>query len=147
MTGYVYLMRRADGAWKIGFSANPHARVAGLQAQFKMPVRFVRQWKHANARKVESMVHRLLAGRRDTLGGGRESYRATRRLMVETIKQAVACGGVPARSIRPKAQRPPMADVAWKPVMTLPQMAEEYGATDEMCAAYTKRLVELGFRA
>lgn len=55
--GFTYLMRRADGLFKIGFSANPEKRRVAIQSNVGMPVEIIHLAEFDDARTNEKVAH------------------------------------------------------------------------------------------
>lgn len=89
--GFVYIMLRADGLWKLGSSVNVVNRNYTLQSHFGQPLQIRMTWMMGNvaAVTVERVAHRLLSSYRINGFVGREVYRATRRQLVDAVEAAI----------------------------------------------------------
>ena len=85
----VYLMLRADGVWKIGFSVRPKHRRYHLKRMFRQEIVIHKTWPHEEARHVESIVHRSLSEYRVQGEASREIYRATEEVVCAAIEDAI----------------------------------------------------------
>lgn len=92
---FVYLMRRADGRWKIGFSCDPQARSTFLQTEFRQRFTVVRTWQRADAYRVEQIAHRLLRLHLDLATPGRETFKCSRTAALAAIKEAIRIADTP----------------------------------------------------
>lgn len=59
--GFVYLIARSDGLVKIGYSADPLARLSSLQVAHTEPLRLLAMIPRANPRKTEGELHETFA--------------------------------------------------------------------------------------
>lgn len=99
---FVYLMRRQDGVWKIGFSSDPKARRRQLRQHFKQQIAIVYLWQRADAYRVEQLAQRLLRLYLHLPTAGRESFKAPRDVVMAAIEEAlrIADTPIPAKSTR-----------------------------------------------
>lgn len=93
---FVYLMRRSDGAWKIGFSCDPTARRQALRHEFGVSFKIVKVWQREDAYRIERVSQRLLRLYRDNAVDGRETFRAKRKIIMEAIEEAIRRADVKA---------------------------------------------------
>lgn len=86
---YVYLAKRQDGVYKIGFSANPMKRMKDLQAQFRKRFRLAKTWQRKDAFRVEKFAHKLLREKLHLGSEGWETFKAPRKVLVAAIEEAI----------------------------------------------------------
>lgn len=86
---FVYLAKRADGVWKIGFSEKPKDRMIGLRNEFGMKFRLVKAWAHPLAYQVEKKAHRILRLKTHLASRGWESFKAPRKVVIAAIEEAI----------------------------------------------------------
>lgn len=86
---FVYLMRRQDGVYKIGFSANPKQRANDLRGQFKKTFKIIATWQRRDAYRVEKFAHRLLKTKLHLSSDGWETFKAPRKVILAAIEQAI----------------------------------------------------------
>jgi Meiotically Up-regulated Gene 113 (MUG113) protein len=86
---FLYLMRREDGVYKIGFSANPKQRVLDLRHQFKKRFKIVQTWQRRDAYRVEKFVHNILKKRLHLESEGWETFKAPRKVVIAAIEEAI----------------------------------------------------------
>lgn len=86
---YVYLARRSDGVYKIGFSANPQRRMKDLRTDFGKKFKLVKAWQRSDAYRVEKTAHRLLRLKTHLASAGWETFRAPRKTIIAAIEEAI----------------------------------------------------------
>ncbi len=86
---FVYLMRRSDGAWKIGFSCDPEVRRHALRQEFRVSFKIIKVWQREDAYRIERVSQRLLRLYRDNAVDGRETFRAKRAVIMAAIEEAI----------------------------------------------------------
>lgn len=86
---FLYLMRREDGVYKIGFSANPKQRVLDLRHQFKKRFKIVQTWQRRDAYRVEKFAHNILKKRLHLESEGWETFKAPRKVLIAAIEEAI----------------------------------------------------------
>lgn len=88
---FVYLMRRSDGSWKVGFSGNPESRARDLQGRSHgIAFKVVKTWQRQDAHRIEKMTHRILRIRLDLKSDSMETFRAPRRDIIAAIEKAIS---------------------------------------------------------
>lgn len=87
---FVYLAKRSDGAWKIGFTSNPIERVKGLRSAF-IGIRFkmIKFWQREDAYRVEQLARRLLRPYSDLTVDSRETFKGSRKMMISALEEAI----------------------------------------------------------
>lgn len=83
---FVYLAKRIDGVWKIGFSENPKRRMKELGVK---RFRLVAQWQHPRAYQVEKLSHQILRLKTHLASEGWETFKAPKKVIVTAIEQAM----------------------------------------------------------
>jgi DNA invertase Pin-like site-specific DNA recombinase len=86
---YLYLMRREDGVYKIGFSANPKQRALDLRHQFKKRFKIIQTWQRRDAYRLEKFVHNLLKKRLHLESEGWETFKAPKKVIIAAIEEAI----------------------------------------------------------
>jgi hypothetical protein len=103
----VYLMRRKDRRWKLGFSIDPQSRLHGLGKNF---FTIVQTWPATNAWQIEQICHRLLRPYLDVKVPGRETYKATKATILAAVDEAFRLAAekpdIPTLPRKLRAERP-----------------------------------------
>lgn len=86
---YVYLARREDGVYKIGFSSNPKQRMKNLRSDFGKTFRLVGVWQREDAYRVEKLAQRLLRLKTHLASAGWETFKAPKKVIVAAIEEAI----------------------------------------------------------
>jgi hypothetical protein len=86
---YVYLARRADGVYKIGFSADPKSRMKSLRQEFGKKFRLVKAWQRADAYRIEKLAQRTLRLKTHLASRGWETFKAPRKVIVAAIEETI----------------------------------------------------------
>ena len=94
---FVYLARRSDGVYKIGFSQNPKERMKGLRSDFGKKFRLVQSWQRHDAYRVEKLAHRLLRLKTHLPSAGWETFKAPKKVIVAAIEEAIRIADAPAK--------------------------------------------------
>lgn len=87
--GFVYLARRQDGLYKVGYSSDVERRVNSLAAFYKQKIILEHTWRHNKARDIEYYVHKILAPYRVKSLMGREIYDATKEKIIAVIENSI----------------------------------------------------------
>lgn len=83
---FVYLAKRIDGVWKIGFSENPKRRIKDLGVK---KFRLVAQWQHPLAYQVEKLSHKILRLKTHLPSEGWETFKAPKKVVIAAIEEAI----------------------------------------------------------
>lgn len=86
---FVYLAKREDGVWKIGFSENPAKRVKELRTYFRKKFKLVRAWQHPMAYQIEKLSHKSLRLKTHLATSGWETFKAPRKVVIAAIEEAM----------------------------------------------------------
>lgn len=86
---FVYLAKRSDGVWKIGFSENPARRMKELRSFFGKKFKLVKAWQHPMAYQVERLSQKNLRLRTHLATSGWETFKAPRKVIITAIEEAM----------------------------------------------------------